>query len=106
MPGRFFDDRPPVLRLVAQDLPDAALLDDRVALGPQARADEEVLDIAQPRDLSVNQVFALARPEQPPSDGDFARFVGSMTVAAVPVLVVTVLFVVRGLRRQDPPASW
>ncbi len=76
----FFDDGPPVLRLVAQDLPDAALLDDGVAFGAQAGADEEVLDVAQPRDFAVDQVFALARSKQPPRDGDFAGLVRGVTV--------------------------
>ena len=34
--GGFFDDRAAVLRLGAEDLPDASLLDDRVALRPKA----------------------------------------------------------------------
>src|SRR5579862_4270053 len=45
--GRLFDDRAPILRFIAEDLPDASLLDDRVALRPQASADEKLLDVAQ-----------------------------------------------------------
>ena len=71
----FFDDGAPVLRLVAENLPDAPLLDDGVAFRPQAGADEKILNIAQPRGSAVDQVFALARSEQPPRDGDFARLV-------------------------------
>ena len=71
--GGFFDDRPAVWRLVAENLADAALLDDGVAFRAEAGADEQVLDVAQPGGLAVDQVFALARPVQPPRDRDLAR---------------------------------
>ena len=78
---RLFDDGAAILRLVAENLPDAALLDDGVALRPQARADEKVLDVAQPRELAVDQVFAFAGAKQAARDGDFARLVICVTVA-------------------------
>ncbi len=45
--GRFFDHVPAVLRLIAQNLSDAPLLDDRVAFRAQSRPKKEVLNIAQ-----------------------------------------------------------
>ena len=45
----FFDDRAPVGRLVRKNLADAALLDDGVALRAQARAAEQILNVAQAR---------------------------------------------------------
>ena len=61
---RFFNHRAPVLRPRAQNLPDAPLLNNRVRFRAQARAHEDVLDVAQPRRLPVNQIFALARTVQ------------------------------------------
>ena len=47
--GRFLDDGAPVRRLVRKNLPDASLLDDRVALRTEAGAAEQILNVAQPR---------------------------------------------------------
>ena len=87
--------------LERKDLPDAPLLDDGVAFRPQAAAHEDVLDVAQPRLPPVDQVFAFARPEQTPRDGDFAA------LARPPVfhrlnLVCACVFI--GL--ANPPTSW
>ncbi len=65
-----------VLRPRAEDLADAALLDDGVAFRPEARAHEQVLNVAQAGQAAVDQVLAFARPVQAPGDGDFARLVG------------------------------
>src|SRR5262249_30413462 len=67
-----FDDGAPVMRLRAQQLADAFLPDDRVTLRPQARSHEDVLDIAQPAELSVQQILAVACPEEPPSNHNLA----------------------------------
>ncbi len=99
-PRGFFDDRAAVLRLVAEDLPDASLLDDGVAFRAQARADEEILDVAQTRGPAVDQVFAFARPEQPPRDGNFAWFVNRMTMAVrVTILFMPIVQVNNGMLR-------
>ena len=58
--GGLFDHRAAVLRLRAEDLPDAALLDDGVAFRAQAGAHENVLDVAQAGRAAVDQVFAFA----------------------------------------------
>ena len=76
---RFFDNGAAVLRAVAENLADAALLDDGVAFRSQAGAHEQVLDVAQPRGSAVDQVFALAGAEQAPRDGDFRGFVTACT---------------------------
>ena len=70
---RFFDQRAPLGRPRRQDLPDLALLDDRVGLDAQPRVHQQVVDVAQPADLAVDQVLALARSIQPPADLDVAR---------------------------------
>ena len=70
--GGLFDHTPAVLRLGAEDLPDASLFDDGVALGAETRPHENILDIAQARRAAVNEVFALPGTVQPPRDGDFA----------------------------------
>ena len=40
-PRRLFDHRPPILRLRAEDLPDAPLLDNRVTLGTETGSEED-----------------------------------------------------------------
>ena len=70
---RLFDNRAPVVRFAAQDLADAPLLDDGVGLRSQARAHEQILNVAQAADFSVQEIFAFARAEEPPGDYNFAR---------------------------------
>src|SRR5208337_5279747 len=79
--GGFLDDGAPVRRLAAQDLADASLLDDCVRLGPQAGAHEDVLDVAQPAQLSVQEVLALAGTKQPPRHRDLACLEGALEFA-------------------------
>ena len=69
----FFDDGAPVGRLARQDHPDAALLDDRVRIGPEPHSHEKFLHVAQPRSAPIDQVLALARTIQPPPDYHLAR---------------------------------
>ena len=71
--GRLFDQLPAIGRPRAENQPDLALLDDRVGLGAEARVHQQVVNVAQPADLTVDQVFALARPVQAPRDFDLAR---------------------------------
>ena len=52
------------------DLADAALLDDRVGLGADAGAEEEVGDVAQPARRLVDEVLARAVAIQPARDRD------------------------------------
>jgi hypothetical protein len=70
--GGLFDDGAAVLRLGAEDLADAALLDDGVALRAQAGAHEDILDVAQAGGVAVDQVFALAGAVEAAGDGDLA----------------------------------
>ena len=49
MPGGFLDHRAAVLRAGAEDLADAALLDDGVGFRAQPGAHEDVLDVPQQR---------------------------------------------------------
>jgi len=50
--------------LAAQDLPYASLLDERVGLRPQARAHEDVLDVAQAAEFAVELILAFTGAEQ------------------------------------------
>ena len=72
-PRRFLDELPPIGRFGAQDLADLALLDDGVALDAHPGVHQEVLHVAQAAHVAVDQVFALARPVQPPRDFDVAQ---------------------------------
>ena len=77
-----FDNGAPVVRLRAQQLPNALLPDDRVALRPKASAHEDVLNVAQAAQLAVQQIFALAGAEQPPRDDNFALLRRAVELAA------------------------
>ena len=52
---------------------DLALLDDGVGLRAEAGVHQQIVDVAQPADLAVDQVFALARSIQAARDLDVAR---------------------------------
>ncbi len=58
--GGFFDELAPVGRPRAQDQTDLALLDDRVGLGAKAGVHQQLVNIAQPAHLTVDQVLTLA----------------------------------------------
>src|SRR5262249_29380766 len=68
----FFDDRTTIERLARENLSDASLFDDRVRLRSQAGSHEDVLDVAQPAQLSVQQVLTFTRAEEAPGDNDLA----------------------------------
>ena len=69
----FFDQLAPIRRTRTQDQPDLALLDDRVCLRAEPCVHQQIVDVAQPADPAVDQVFALAGPVQTARDFDFAR---------------------------------
>ena len=99
--GGFFDDGAAVLRLGAENLADAALLDDGVAFRPEAGAHEDVLNVAQAGRAAVDQVFAFAGTEQAASDGDFALFGGRASVPQLfPLTAVVWQQALRQLRRK------
>src|SRR5262249_54481587 len=57
--GRLFDERAPFGRPRRQDLPDLALLDDGVRLDAESRVHQQIVHVAKPADLAVDQVLAL-----------------------------------------------
>src|SRR4029077_4715200 len=67
------NDGAPVSRPAAQDLPDSALLDQRIRFWSQARTHEQFLDIPQPAELSIQQILAITRPEQSSRDNNLSR---------------------------------
>ena len=74
--GGLFDDGAAIVRLGAEELADALLLDDGVALRPEAGAHEDVLNVAQAAELAVEQIFAVAGAEEAASDDDLAGACG------------------------------
>ncbi len=89
--GGFLDHGAAVGWLVGENLADAALLDDGVALGTESGAHEEFLNVAQARGFAVDQIFAFARAVKAARDGDLGRLVRGVTVAIGVAIRVTVL---------------
>ena len=56
-PGGFFENGAPIFRTRAEDLIDPALLHDRVGAASDAGVGEKALDVLQPADRFVEQVF-------------------------------------------------
>ncbi len=80
--GGFFDDVATVGGLAAQDLPDAALLDERIRLRSEAGTHEDVLDVAQAAELAVELVLALAGTEQAAGDDNLAFYIVRLELTA------------------------
>ena len=90
--GGFFDDRAAVHGLGIQDLADAALLDDGVAIRAETDAHEDFLDVAQAGDAAIDQIFALSGTIQAATDDDFAESYGDRGLfggALLPVLAAS-----------------
>ena len=68
--GCLLDQLTPVGRAGAEDEADLALLDDGIGLGAQAGIHQELVDVAQPDHLAVDQVLAVARAVQATSHFD------------------------------------
>src|SRR3990170_4845427 len=62
-PRRLLEEEAELLRLRADELVDASLLDDRVGAGTHARAEEELRDVLQPARRAVDEVLGLPRAE-------------------------------------------
>src|SRR6185437_6076323 len=69
--GGLFNDGAAIERLGAQQLADALLPDDRVGFAAEAGAHENVLDVAQAADLSIQQILALTRAEESARNRNF-----------------------------------
>ena len=65
-----FEDRAAVPPRGDEERVDAALFDDAVCLGGRPGAGEEFADVAEPRGLAVDEIFALAVTVDPPRDLD------------------------------------
>ncbi len=81
----FFNDGAALVWLRAQQLPNAFLTDNCVALRPQAGAHKDVLNITQAAELAIQQIFAFAGAKQPPRNDHFA-FSGRRVKLASPDL--------------------
>ena len=71
---RLFKYLAPVGAFKRQDLVDLALPDVGVALTPQTRVHQQLVNVAQARGLAVDVVFALAGAIVAPGDADLGRF--------------------------------
>ena len=58
--GRFLEDGPAFDVRRFQQHVDAALLDDRIGVGPDAAVEEQVANVLEPGDFLVDEIFALA----------------------------------------------
>ena len=70
---RFRDQRAPIGRTRTENHADLPLLDDRVGLCAKPRVHQQVVHVAEPAGLSVDQVLALARSIQAARHFHFAR---------------------------------
>ncbi len=80
---RLLKDLPPVGGPLGQDLVDAALADDGIALPAQAGVHEQLADILQAHRIPVDVVFALPGAVIPPCDHDLVLLPGQAVVAVV-----------------------
>ena len=72
-PGRFLEQRAPLLGLRREDLLDASLSDHRAVAAPEADVGEQLDEIGTPDGRPVDKVLALASAVQPPRDRDLAE---------------------------------
>ena len=67
----FLDDRPAVRWPAAQDLSDTSLLNQCVGFRTQSSSHEKFLNVSEPAEFSIQQIFAVPGTEQPPRDNNF-----------------------------------
>jgi hypothetical protein len=72
--GGFFQMRAQLLRVGFDDLADHALLDDRIAARPEARAEKEVGDVATAAARAIQEIHRLAVAADLTLDRDFGVF--------------------------------
>ena len=72
-PGRFLDQLTSIGRTRTENQPDFALLDDRVRLCAETGVHQQVVHVAQPALLAVDEVLAFAGAIQAARDFDLAR---------------------------------
>ena len=80
---RLLKDLPPVGGPLGEDLVDAALADDGIALPAQAGVQKQLADILQAHRIPVDVVFALPGAVIPPGDHDLVLLPGQPVVAVV-----------------------
>ncbi len=69
-PGGLLEDFAPVLAAGGDDAVDPALSDHGVAVAPEAGIHEELVDVAEPDGVFIDEVLAFAGTVIPPRDGD------------------------------------
>ena len=70
---RLLDQSTPIGWTRTEDHPDLALLDDGVGFRAEAGVHQQIVDVAQPAHVTVDEVFALAGAIQAARDFDFPR---------------------------------
>jgi hypothetical protein len=83
--GRFFNQTAAIGGFRTQQLADAPLLDDGVAVGPEPCAQKDFLYVAKPAGLAIDQIQAFSGAVEPPLYDDIARTCGRMCAIAVAV---------------------
>ena len=68
---RFFEQLAAIVRAIGQERVDHLAFDDDARVGAQARAAQQIRDVAQTAGRAVEEVVALARSRQPPRDHHF-----------------------------------
>ncbi len=81
--GRFFEERAPFGRLRGEDRVDLPLRDDCVRARAEARAHQEIDDVAQPHVVAVDEVLALARAVSAARDLHLLVFTGQFAGVVV-----------------------
>ncbi|OFW51696.1 MAG: hypothetical protein A3G77_12505 [Acidobacteria bacterium RIFCSPLOWO2_12_FULL_68_19] len=98
--GGLLNELPPIDRPRAEDQTDLSLLDDGVGLGAETGVHHQLVDVAQPADLSVDQVFAFTRPVEPARHLDVAREQLRSRLMAIPVAVAIAVAIAVPVRRR------
>ena len=81
--GGLFEDHAAVLGRRLQEHVDLALLDHAIGLRAQARARQQIADVAQPAGIVIDQILALAATIDPPRDLDLRRIDGQKAAGVV-----------------------
>ena len=83
--GRLLEQRAALVGAIREQQVDHLGFDDHAGVAAEPGAAQQVLDVPQPRRRVVEQIVALARTRQAPSDHDFAVRGGKLAVAVVEV---------------------
>ena len=81
--GRVLEGGPSLVGSLENQLVDGALTNDRIAVGTQPGVEQQLSDVLEANPGTVEQIFAVARPVQPPCDAHFVVLDRQAAVAVV-----------------------